>query len=258
MKSKTIEIVVPIYREYTLSDTISLDRLFSLCSKNYNIVAVCPESLDMDMKYEFSHIERFHDEYFKSTAAYSSLLESFSFWSIFSSYDYILIHQTDCFLLYDKIDQWTSMGYDYIGAPIISTDARWKNAPCVGNGGLSLRNTSKFLSMVSGPVFEKHEAELMESPAREYEDLYFLQTCNKYFKLDIPTVKLATLFACDMNPDKLLGDTPRIMPMGIHAFDKNIPYWSKIVPELSSKELYDECYLRHKNYIDLYYGSKLS
>ena len=256
MKSKTIEIVVPIYRDYTLSDTISLDRLFSLFSKNYNIVGVCPESLDIDLKYEFDFVERFPDKYFKSTAAYSDLLESYTFWSRFSDYEYILIYQTDCFLIEDKIEKWASLGYDYIGAPIVSTNARWKNPPCVGNGGLSLRRTNKFLNMVSGPVFEKHKTELMESTNREYEDLYFLQTCSKFFKIDVPSFKLASMFACDMNPDVILGKNPKILPMGVHAFDKNIPYWSKLIPELSSKELNDECYKRHKNFIDAYYGSK--
>ena len=256
MKSKSITIVVPLYREFTLSDTISLDRLFSLCSEKFNIVAVCPESFNKDIKYNFSSIERFPDEYFKSTVTYSDLLESYTFWSRFSTYEYILIYQTDCFLIEDKIEKWASLGYDYIGAPIVSTNARWKNPPCVGNGGLSLRKASKFLDMVSSAVFEKHKTELMESTNREYEDLYFLQTCSKFFKIDVPNFKLASMFACDMNPDILLGSKPKILPMGVHAFDKNIPYWSKIIQELSSKELYDECYKRHKNFIDAYYGSK--
>lgn len=256
MLNKSIVIVVPIYREYTLSDKVSLDRLFFLCSKKYSIEAVCPESLNIDLEYKFRNVHKFDDKYFKSTADYSELIESYQFWKRFSSYVYMLIHQTDCFLIDDKIEQWASQGYDYIGAPIISTDARWKNVPCVGNGGLSLRKISKFTSMTSSKVYERHKDELVASPDREYEDLYFLQTCNKYFKIDVPTVRLAAMFACDMNPDILLGNSPSIYPMGIHAFDKNIPYWSKIIPELSSKELYDECYNRHKKFIDIYYNGR--
>lgn len=98
----------------------------------------------------------FKKKYFRSNKSYSRLLLSDSFYDCFDDYDYMLIAQTDTYILNSNysLEYFVDMSYDYYGAP-------WPSGPfptpfgireyiksifvhnseqlLVGNGGFSLR-----------------------------------------------------------------------------------------------------------------------
>lgn len=66
-----------------------------------------------------NHIVPFPDTYFKGIAGYNRLMMSPEFYETFAQWEYILIYQTDAWVFSDRLSEWCSKGYDYIGAPWI-------------------------------------------------------------------------------------------------------------------------------------------
>ena len=130
------------------------------------------------------------NKYFVSEKAYSDLLRNYSdFWQKFSDYEYMLIFQLDGYCIDCTLSDWTSKGYDFIGAPIISKNANWMNVPAIGNGGVSLRKVKTFLD-ITNPDSEclktiKDDIDLFNKARSNiydfYEDLYFCELVNKYY-----------------------------------------------------------------------------
>jgi len=135
--------------------------------------------------------------YFTSVNAYNSLMLSIDFYMDFHSYDYILIAQTDAFVVRD-ITPLATLGYPYIGA---SWNPSFKLTPISrrifvnrefpkriktfelqgGNGGLSLRDVRAMLDVLnqSSNIKESHSF-LHESTRRINEDLALSYLCNKF------------------------------------------------------------------------------
>lgn len=254
-------IVVPIYQKLTPVELLSVKQLIAITKFKYDIYLVHPDNIDNEVIkiiYDISedwknHLfeKCFSDEFFKSTETYSELLETNNFWQQFADYEYVYIYQTDCWLFRDEFEYWCDRQFDYIGGPIIAVNANWKNVPVVGNGGFSLRRVSKFIEMTSDSFIESHK-DLLTNKWRKFEDLYFIQECGRYTYIDTPIVAEAVRFSWDMNPD-IIYKQVKDMPFGIHAVDKNIPFWKQLIPEFNNKEIIDECYRRNKMFIDIYY-----
>lgn len=259
-------IVIPIYKEPTAAEKLSLSRLYNITQGKYNIYFVKPESLvitklfttnidEYNKEYENNiHYISFNDEYFISTESYSKLLETCDFWNSFINYEYVYIYQLDCYIIKDDLEYWANLGFDYIGAPIVSKNANWKNTPAIGNGGFSLRKVSKFIELTdeNGWFIKKYGENLKNNKWLKFEDLYFLQECGGFTKIDTPIFQDAIRFAWDMNPDVIYKLTQNL-PMCIHAFDKNIPFWKDKLEGITS-EVYSDSYSRNKSFIDAYYG----
>ena len=174
------------------------------------------------------------------------------------------IYQTDCYLIYDQLEEWCNKGYDYIGAPILATDAQWKNyknkdkfEPQVGNGGFSLRKISTFKELTNpkGEFREYYKLtdELLSKVI--YEDKYFANDIYNFYDLTRPTWPEALFFALDMNVDVIYNNGFKGMPMGIHAWGKNIRHWKNILEELKdNQEVIDYCENAYKEYFDIYYN----
>ncbi len=89
---------------------------------------------------------------------YNRFLTSEVFWEVLKGYDRVLIFQQDSMILRDGIEEF--MEWDYLGAPWA-----WQAEPKKGgNGGLSLRNPEKCLTLVKQKTW---------SIAYGYEDVYF-------------------------------------------------------------------------------------
>jgi hypothetical protein len=152
--SSNVAIIIPIYQKFQLLEKSELQLLEQIKNvfKNREILIILPESLEEDwkQKIEFQTI-RFSDSYFKDKFSYSKLLCRKQFYQSFSDFDYIQIIQTDCWIFEDKLDYFTSLGHDYIGAPWMvggfdgyPEEKLWKT----GNGGFSLRRVSSFISIL--------------------------------------------------------------------------------------------------------------
>jgi hypothetical protein len=84
---------------------------------------VQPEGLENDYHKKYSNIsvESFPKRYFENIEGYNELLLSASFYERFLDTKYILIYQLDAFFFKDELQEWCDRGYDYIGAPWITT-----------------------------------------------------------------------------------------------------------------------------------------
>jgi hypothetical protein len=143
----SIAIVVPWFQaELTQDERISLRHLAHFLG-DYDTYIVAPTGLKSD---SFCYqIRRFDERYFEDLLTYSRLMLSAEFYRQFSAYDYILVHQLDCLVFSPDLSRWGDLGFDYIGAPWVRSDASGrKRFTRVGNGGLSLRRVESCLRVI--------------------------------------------------------------------------------------------------------------
>ena len=141
-------VAVPIYRRHlTEQEQISVRHLRAYLG-DHDVVLVLPEGLESPIA--GLREERFAADYFASISSYSQLLLSELFYRRFASYEMLLIYQLDCLVFADRLDEWCSTPYDYVGAPWLKDPNRPRRGFArVGNGGLSLRRTSQFLRVLT-------------------------------------------------------------------------------------------------------------
>jgi|SRR5690554_3075368 len=245
-----VKVIIPIYKNnLTESEILSLKRSFEIL-KQHHFSLICPENLDIQPILNFGknntiEVVRFPNEYFKSIEGYNRLMLSDFFYEKFLSVKYILICQTDVFVVKDNLKHWCSMNYDYIGAPWIGSKQNYykriiikmtntlkkvigkklkgyKHLFKVGNGGFSLRNTTKHFNITSKNK-ELIEYYLKNKPAENYhvEDVFFsLKAPTLDKKFNIPDYITALNFAIDRKPKIALKLNNNKLPFAIHGFDK--------------------------------------
>jgi hypothetical protein len=230
-----VAIVIPVYQT-TLSETeqISLRQCQQVLGK-YPILIAAPSSLNTDFLARFIpdfHVIRFPDTYFKSTKTYNHLLVSTLFYQAFESFEYILIYQLDAYVFEDKLMEWCSKGYDYIGAPKLKKDHLTGEkitikAPILMNGGLSLRKVKALLRYI-----RYYNYFFSDWKANEDAMFSFAQRRTYPFRwlLKLPHWKEALSFSIEKNPQigvKLLGGK---LPFGCHAWEKYNPsFWRNYI-----------------------------
>ena len=245
----SLAIVIPIYKQrLNLLEQFSLDYLLTIAIGR-KLFFVAPRSVNTDYyRQRYSTIQySFHDDhFFSSIAGYNKLLIDKRFYEAFSSFKYILIHQTDALLLKDNLDDWSDLGYDYIGAPWpmamilnLEPDHPFKRAgqrfeAFVGNGGFSLRSVARSIAIIQ----QAKELHSFWSERGLNEDCFFAfaQVLGESFS--IPPVELASKFALEVNPRQYFESNNRQLPTGCHAWWKyDFAFWQEQVPELRSLEL---------------------
>lgn len=186
----------------------SLRNLYSVCGER-DIFLVVPESINMDYFLSANGSAKFKKvpkEWLESWDKYNQTLMTPEFYRLFSDYEYVLIYQTDCWLFYDKLDYYVSLGLDYYGAA-------WPHdKDIVGNGGLCLRKVDKMIDVCER---HKNEAHLRS------EDIWFSKVVNK--EINFCDLKTACNFSCESLPRhycKLIDD----IPMGVHG-KVMLQYW---------------------------------
>lgn len=247
MKSKVsvqdICVCIPVYNEnMSIDDKVSLDQCFDVL-KSYRIFLFAPYKLELSdyfERYSISEnaVKRFDDKYFSGPESYSELLLDFRFYDTFSTFNYMLIYQTDAFVFKDELLEWANKGFDYIGAPwygayfpnslefreglpiwrsnlrlrkIISEPSRM-----VGNGGFSLRNIKSASKNLKR--FKRH---LEKWHCRDYEDTFFsiaLPNLNPFYK--IPDESLAKEFSLELSAKEKIHEMKKL-PFGAHAWKKH-------------------------------------
>lgn len=267
-------IAIPAYKkDLNIDEIISLKRLHKVLKRKDNVYLFCPIEMNIDKYKEiFPEIKvmEFEPENFTSIDAYSHLCMKYEFYDAFSEYKYMLIYQLDCYLLDDNITRWCEKSYDYIGAPILVPHNDWKNfrytvdkqlifSPVVGNGGFSLRKieTFKYLTNPNGELRQRYKITDDKLKDIKYEDVYFCVELGSLYELEIPKYTEALEFCVDMNPDILATRYNfNDMPMCIHAFDKNIPYWRDKIEDFDDDKLYEYCVKKNEKFITEYYLNK--
>ena len=224
-------IIIPIYNEHpSESEKKSILRNTSVLQQ-YDVFAIHPAGMNVN-EYKEYHILKyipFKKKYFRSNKSYSCLLLSDSFYDCFDDYDYMLIAQTDTYILNSNysLEYFVDMSYDYYGAP-------WPSGPfstpfgireyiksifvhnseqlLVGNGGFSLRKISSTKRLV-----ECHSL-YIKLFWRLNEDLFFSLHGSKHNGYSACPFTVASQFALETNMDSEI--TKGNIPYAIHAWEK--------------------------------------
>lgn len=256
--SKEVIIVIPIYKELPSENEwnclVQISKLFQENEK----CLVFPEGLTLE-SYRIKELnftlKPFPAEFFQGIAGYNRLMLSNFFYGSFSHSKYILICQLDAWIFNSDVKPWMSKNIDYVGAPwmhndwgkkvyyFLSTSDYWlyrwvfkflfllhRKKLLVGNGGLSLRKTSKFMFLTK--FFEKT---IQNWPFHEDILWALLGTILKPYFSSAP-VKTAISFSFEENPAKAFELNNHRLPFGCHAWEKDTSgFWNQYIPYLQSK-----------------------
>ncbi len=227
-------VVIPVYKlDLDEFEKISLHQVKQIL-KHYPMAFVAPESLEFDYgeNYKKLSVERFRDDYFKSTLTYSKLMLSEEFYLRFNKYEYVLVYQLDAFVFSDRLKEFCELGFDYIGAPVLRSGiSGWSDFRCrVGNGGFSLRKVSGAIAAIGykDDIQKKYSA---CSEVSTVEDLFF-SVCAK--ESDIPFISaplsIAKTFSIEHDVGHCYKDLKNNLPFGCHAWMKmNYIVWKPII-----------------------------
>jgi hypothetical protein len=239
----SLVVVIPIYKKgFDQEEQYLVDRMFSVFSKR-EIVFVAPKNLDKTYyfrRYSKAKLAEFPESFFGSVQAYSRLLLSRNFYEVFEEKDYLLISQPDVYVFHDDLDAWLRKSYDYVGAPwlegysIMLNMGRFANerggtklTAFVGNGGFSLRKIASSIALLDQ---DRDIAEWFANTGSN-EDLFFSFIGAMTAQFVLPNTVEASLFAMELNPDRLLRLNGGYLPLAAHAFRKySTEFWSEHIP----------------------------
>ena len=234
----TVAILIPIYKaEMTDSERLSFSQCLKILTK-YPIIIVKPESLNIDnILAQHSEIttQSFDDKYFKTIQGYNQLLTSPHFYEAFFKYEFILIYQLDALVFNDKLEEWCSKDFDYVGAPKIPTSntVLVTKKPLL-NGGLSLRKVQSCyrLTRIYDKIFGRWPGN---------EDMLFSMCAFRLipfrFLMKLPHWKQALHFAFEQDLEKSFKLTNYQLPFGGHAWEKyDQNFWRKNIKFLNNHE----------------------
>lgn len=219
-------IIIPIYTsQLSTPEKASLVQLNKVFNGKYDIAIVCPNNVDITNIKEllggYNNIQKivFDDDYFVNRMTYGKMVSAPLFYERFIDYEYILIHQLDCWVFRDELEYWCEQGYDYIGAPFF---IKWfvdRNRQ-VGNGGFSLRNVKSCLNYLK----VNNDPNL---PHYGTDDGFFAANYGDLLK--IPNVDTACLFSLETFPRELYNKTGKL-PFGCHAFLRyDWTFWKEFI-----------------------------
>ena len=255
-----IVVVIPVYKDPDECEMVSLRQCCKILGC-YDICLVAPEGFDTQlfrsvyMSYQVSiKEERFSPSFFENIQGYNRLMLSKEFYLRFCEYDYMLIYQLDAYVFRDELKDWCSLGYDYVGAPIIGKfEETVYNSTMpmrVGNGGFSLRKIDRYIDFFLGKknVFSSQQIikkiSLWEKPYtrifvwllmmlgwrnkpqsvanrwRYNEDDFWSGLLDEsIYRLNKPSVREALDFSFEKYPSEMFKITQKL-PLGCHAWKK--------------------------------------
>ena len=248
-----IVIIIPIYRtDLTHNEEISVQQCFKILSR-HKIIFICPSKLVGDVffaKYPSADVVDFEDSYFSAHARYNELMLTLKFYLKFKLYDYMLIHQTDCFVFKDELEEWVFKNYSYIGAPWVK-NPKHENVTFigVGNGGFSLRKVSDMILVLKSykNFYNLKQSILIASKHNSIptaiiigifkwlfwykfifigrlniitEDVLFYNASGKFAFFNVPSADIALKFSFELSPKKLFEMNNQTLPFGCHAWEK--------------------------------------
>jgi hypothetical protein len=265
-------IVIPVYKEKPdYYEQVSLKRTISVAG-DFHISFLAPENFDrtwyLTLREENTSWENFSSAYFTNgLSGYNELMLSPALYDRFSKYDNMLLVQSDVYLLSERLANWSTSRFDYIGAPWINVDwlkperkaifsdvlssqgrlkslytkVRWNlglSSINVGNGGLSLRKTRSFYQATK--KFSRTISKWQYS-----EDIFwslFMPMQSPSFK--VASQKKALEFAFDSSPAICYSLSNHQLPFGAHAwyrdefpYQGNRSFWLPIIESIENKSL---------------------
>ena len=240
---ENICVVIPVYKlEITENERRSIKNTIQKLN-GLDIFFVTYKGAHIVTYKEFDGVKfkLFDQKFFENIAGYNKLLMSLHFYYTFFEYEYMLIVQTDAYIIKGLADlkQIAKKGYDYWGAPWITGYGvyrfffnnyeawlrefpilKWlllgkKKEVFVGNGGLSLRRIKKtFLLLLQKRLYVKSW--------EGNEDLFFSVHGQKNLcQYKVAPVEEAEIFSLELNMRKKIRRGE--FPFGIHGWEKYYP-----------------------------------
>ncbi|RFZ85795.1 hypothetical protein DYU05_09425 [Mucilaginibacter terrenus] len=207
-------------------------------------------------------------DWLSSIEKYNKMKVSTAFYQLFSSYSYMLTYELDAYIFSNDVEKYNAFKYDYIGAPFF--EGYWKAQPGAKfikgcNSGFSVRNISacinalKYISETYKPHWLLYKTFLMPSSrikkmlnglTRERYDVFVtgkfaFNFANFHLNEDliwseivpqiVPQFRVAeSLAALAFSFEYNLEDSLKLnggkLPLGCHAWAKNIDFWGKYIP----------------------------
>ncbi|MCK5176612.1 MAG: hypothetical protein KAQ92_02710 [Candidatus Aenigmarchaeota archaeon] len=245
IKKANAAIVIPMHKsKLNSNEIISLKRCKEVF-KNYQVILAVPEGLDVSVYKKHGKIDKvvfFKEKYFKSEKGYNTLMCISYFYRQFLEFEYILLYQLDTFVFENNLDEWCSMGYDYIGSPWINSN--WledffkkrrifglfkKHFKLVGNGGLSLRKVKS----------SNRACKILKPLAYifKHEDFFWSNLASRFVpKFKIPDVETALKFSFEENPEESFKLNKKKLPFGCHSWEKfGTEFWRPVFKKYGYK-----------------------
>ena len=257
-----IVIAIPLYKNNpekeelnSLCQCVKILAKYDICfftHKNLNFTNyIKKDEIKKDYKVEY-----FDEKNFNNIQSYNELCLNPDFYKRFKYYDYMFLYQLDGWVFKDELEQWCNQGWDYIGAPWFKGFEKADNNSDFiipsGNGGVSLRNISKFIKIlenkkdyantkklpfqyflkyfkkngVSGikkyiKAFKGYKSSHIRLNKNSNEDLVitrYFPTVDKEFKIAPPEIALK--FSFEVLPERLYKMNNNKLPFACHAWKK--------------------------------------
>lgn len=222
---KNVAIIIPSYKKkLARNETISLCQCRKVLG-NYDRYFLVPEDMKADYITD-EIIVRIDGKHLSSRKQYSDYMLSENFYSLFSSYQYILIYQLDAFVFEDRLEYFCKLDYDYIGAEWLyglECHTEHNNLWYWGNGGFSLRKVSAFSKWIA-ECRDVVDYARMLLPEDLAISIFGAETL-KIAKRDV-----AMEFSYDMYPMECYRMNNNNLPFGCHAWTRfDVPFWKEII-----------------------------
>lgn len=256
-----VSVIIPVYKhQHSELEMIAMTNNLKVLS-GYCIVFVAPNGFDQTelSRFEADNVsfEFFEKHFFEGIKGYNDLLMSSEFYERFITSEYILICQPDVFVFRDELMTWLEKGYDYIGAPWMSSNGivgnqifgrfnnfirllkgkrarHWEHLFKVGNGGFSLRKVSSHYKIATQnrADIDEYIATETGSNFRGAEDVFwsiYAPLINTEFL--IPDYKEAVRFSMDRRPDIAYKLNNKQLPFACHGITRPelIVFWEPII-----------------------------
>ena len=250
-------VVIPLYTTNLSPEELqAFEHNVRILGPRQLIAVVCPDTLDLSpfdsvLGTAETSIERFPIENFAGVAGYNRMMLSEAFYTRFERYRHLLLCQTDAFVFSDRLDEWCSRDYDYIGAPWIASPRSALNRALfrfnnlfrrkkksdeylfkVGNGGFSLRKVDTMRRIVSEQRKDiDYALAHPDDSDRHIEDRYISLVAPTKLTMRIPEYHEAVDFCIDRRPALALRLNDFRLPFACHGFNKpNVrAFWQPIL-----------------------------
>jgi hypothetical protein len=236
-----VAVVTPVYSATpSIHELQSLEQCDRVLSRYPRFIITAP-GLDLGAYRERApgfDVAWFDAAYFADLQGYNRLMLSRTFYGAFASFRHVLIHQLDALVFSDRLAEWCSRDYDYVGPPWfepvslgelgIPTLLPVRNR-CIGNGGFSLRKVKAFRRVLFwlAPVAGRWQAN---------EDLFWSLVAANYDPFfRVPSFRDALSFGFETRPRECFDLLGRL-PFGCHGWARyDVAFWRPFLAELGIK-----------------------
>ena len=229
--SVKVAVVIPTHKEeLNPLEQISLAQCRKVLGR-YPLIFAIPEGKNFSWIPEGSRV--IHMPHLgQGIRHYDMLMMSPSFYESFAEFDYILIYHVDAFVFYDALEDFCSLGYDYIGAPWpLMHRINWRKIISrVGNGGFCLRNVKAHYDLLC-----KHSDLIAAWLEKNFPEDTFFSHCGKREDCDfnVAPVDVAYKFSAEYNPARVVKKNGGKFPFGCHAWHNHNPeFYAKVFQSL--------------------------